>query len=69
MKINLEWLDNMEKIRFRWNTTHFDMLHYGELFMPEEMGCIYFLLGKPDGQLPYYGRPNNYFKETEGDNC
>lgn len=56
MKINYEWLDNMEKIRFRWFTTYMDMLFWGELFMPEEMGFIFWKLGKPDAQLPYQDR-------------
>ena len=54
-----QWLDNMEKIRFRWNTTYMDMDYYGELFMPEEMGFTYWKLGRPDGQLPYKDRKRN----------
>lgn len=63
--MNQDWLDNMEKIRFRWNTTYLDMLHWGELYMPEEMGFIYWQIGKPDGQLPY--RERGYFETFDGE--
>ncbi len=46
----------MEKVRFRWSTTYMDMLHWGENYMPEEMGFIFWKLGRPDGQLPYCDR-------------
>ncbi len=55
---NNEWLEDMEKIRFKWNTTYLDMFYYGELFMPQEMGFIYWQLGNTDGQLPYRDRIN-----------
>ncbi len=60
VRINLKWIENMEKIRDKWNTSYFDMFHYGELFMPLEMGFIYWQLGKPDGQLPYSDRINDF---------
>lgn len=46
----------MEKIRDKWNTSYLDMCYYGAMFMPEEMGFIYWKLGRPDGQLPYKDR-------------
>ena len=48
-----QWLKCMEKVRDRWLTTYMDMLHWGDNFMPEEMGFIYYSLGKPDFQIPY----------------
>lgn len=51
-----EWLKNMEKIRFRWLTTYLDMLHWGDNYMPEEMGFIFWSLGEPDYQIPYCER-------------
>jgi len=61
--IRNEWLENMEEVRFRWNTTYLDMIHWGDNFMPLEMGFIYWALGKPDPQLPYAKR-GYCFKEN-----
>lgn len=58
-KMNKEWLDNMNKVRDRWNTTYLDMFHWGDNFMPQEMGFIYWQTGNIDYQLPYGNRINN----------
>ena len=62
--MNENWLENMEKIRDRWNTTYMDMDYWGSNFMPEEMGFIYWKLGKPDAQLPYKDRKGQLPEEV-----
>jgi hypothetical protein len=63
--INTDWLENMKKVRFRWETTYLDHLHWGTNFMPEEMGFIYWKIGTPDQRLPYRNR--GYFETVDGD--
>ena len=60
-----EWFENMEKVRFRWLTTYLDMFYCGDNYMPEEMGFIFWSLGKPDYQLPYCDR--GYFLNYKGE--
>jgi len=61
--MNNEWLENMEQVRFRWETTYMEMMHWGGNYMPEEMGFIFWSLGKPDYRLPYANR-GYCFKEN-----
>lgn len=62
--MNKEWLDNMKKVRDRWESVYLDMLHWGDNYMPLEMGFIFWSLGKPDHSIPYSNR--GYYFDLDG---